>query len=302
MDRNKNLPGGRHRFKRDWIWAYAFIAPVILGLVVLNIIPFLQSVWLSLHDKYSGALGLDNYIRMFTGDALFWRSNLNTLLFTVLTVPVGILLSLLLAVLLNRNIKCRNLYRGIFFLPLVCAPAAIAMVWKWVVFNSKTGFLNYMLSFFGITGPNWLSDPKIVMISIAIVAIWGSIGYDMVLLLAGLQGISRTYYEAALIDGAGSFQQFRYITLPLLSPTLFFVIIMRTMNAIRQFDLSFMFVRDTDPAFPSTQTLLYLFYRETYIKLNANYGSAIVLWTMVLILLLTALQFRGEKKWVHYDN
>lgn len=301
MNRNKILPGGK-RFKPDWVWAYAFIAPSILGLIVLNIIPFLQSVGLSLHDKHSGTLGVDNYIRMFTEDTLFWRSNLNTLLFTVITVPLGIALSLLLAVLLNRNIKGRNLYRGIFFLPLVCAPAAIAMVWKWVVFNSQTGFLNHMLSLLGVAGPSWLSDPKVVMSSISIVAIWGSVGYDMVLLLAGLQGISRTYYEAALIDGAGSLQQFRFITVPLLTPTLFFVIIMRIMNAVRQFDLSFMFVRDTDPAFPSVQTLLYLFYRETYIKLNSNYGSAIVLWTMVLILLLTALQFLGEKKWVHYDN
>jgi len=301
MNRNKSLPGSK-RFRSEWMWAYAFIAPTILGLIILNIIPFLQSVALSLHDKHSGALGLDNYIKMFTGDTYFWRSNLNTLLFTVITVPFGIFLSLLLAVLLNHNIKGRNIYRGIFFMPLVCAPAAIAMVWRWVVFNSQTGFLNYMLSLVGITGPNWISDPGMVMISISIVAIWGSVGYDMILLLAGLQGISRTYYEAALIDGAGSLQRFRFITVPLLSPTLFFVIIMRTMNALRQFDLSFMFAKDTDPAFPSVQTLLYLFYRETYIKLNSNYGSAIVLWAVILILLLTALQFWGEKKWVHYDN
>lgn len=290
------------RFRSEWIWAYAFIAPTILGLAVLNIIPFFQSVWLSMQDKYTGAPTVGNYVRMFTEDGLFWRSNLNTLLFTLLTVPVGVFLSLIFATLLNRGIKGRNLYRGIFFLPLVCAPAAVAMVWKWVVFNSQSGFLNYLLGRIGITGPEWISDPNTVMFSIAIVAVWSSVGYDLVLLLAGMQSIPKVYYEAATMDGVSPLQQFRYITVPLVSPTLFFVIVMRTMNALRQFDLSFMFAKDTDPTFPAVQTLIYLFYRETYVKLNQNYGSAIVIWTMILILALTVLQFRGEKRWVNYDN
>lgn len=299
---NKTLRRPGVRFHSEWAWAYAFVAPTILGLIVLNVIPFFQSVGLSLQDKHTGEIGFGNYIQMFTQDTLFWRSNLNTLVFTLLTVPVGILLSLLFASLLNRQIKGRDVYRGIFFLPLVCAPAAVAMVWKWVVFNSQSGFLNYLLGRIGITGPNWISDPNAVMFSIAIVAVWSSIGYDMVLLLAGMQSIPKVYYEAAEIDGVSRFQQFRYITVPLVSPTLFFVIVMRTMNALRQFDLSFMFAKDTDPTFPAIQTLLYLFYRETYVKLNPNYGSAIVLWTMLLILALTALQFYGEKRWVHYDS
>ena len=300
--KQKTLHRPGKRSHSEWAWGYAFIAPTILGLVILNIIPFFQSVWLSLQDKYTGRPGFGNYIRMFTQDGLFWRSNLNTLVFTLLTVPVGVILSLLFASLLNHNIKGRNIYRGIFFLPLVCAPAAVAMVWRWVVFNSQSGFLNYLLSKIGITGPNWITDPNVVMFSIAIVAIWSSIGYDMVLLLAGMQSIPKVYYEAAKIDGVSPLQQFRYITIPLVSPTLFFVIIMRTMNALRQFDLSFMFAKDTDPTFPAVQTLIYLFYRETYVKLNPNYGSAIVIWTLLLILALTALQFRGEKKWVYYDS
>ena len=290
------------RFRPEWVWAYVFIAPTILGLVVLNILPFFQSVWLSLQDKYTGLPGVENYVRMFTQDGLFWRSNLNTLLFTVLTVPIGVFLSLVFASLLNRSIRGRNVYRGIFFLPLVCAPAAVAMVWKWVVFNSQSGFLNYLLSRIGIKGPSWISDPKVVMFSIAIVAVWSSVGYDLVLLLAGMQSIPKVYYEAATMDGVTPFQQFRYITVPLVSPTLFFVVVMRTMNALRQFDLSFMFAKDTDPTFPAIQTLIYLFYRETYVKLNPNYGSAIVIWTMLLILALTVLQFGGEKRWVHYDS
>lgn len=286
----------------EWIWGFVFVAPTIIGLLILNIIPFFQSIGFSLVDKHTEAVGLSNYIRMFTADDYFWRSNLNTLYFTVLTVPTGVFTALILASFLNRKIRGKNLYRSIFFLPLVCAPTAIAMVWKWIVFNSNTGFLNYTLGLLGINGPNWIADPHVAMISIAIVAIWSSVGYDLVLLLAGLQVIPRHYYEAAVIDGASPWQQFKHITVPMISPTLFFVLIMRTMNAIRQFDLSFMFAKDTDIQFRSVQTLLYQFYRETFIKLNPNYGSAIVLWTVVIILLFTLLQFVLEKKWVHYDQ
>lgn len=297
-----SIPKRTGRLKTDLFWGYFFVAPTIIGLVVLNIIPFFQSVGLSLVDKHTEAVGLSNYIRMFTADDYFWRSNLNTLYFTVLTVPTGVLLSLILAALLNTDIKGRNVYRGIYFLPLVCAPAAIAMVWRWVVFNSNTGFLNHALKLLGVEGPNWIADPNVAMISIAIVAVWSSVGYDLVLILAGLQVVPRNYYEAADIDGASAWQKFRHITVPMISPTLFFVLIMRTMNAVRQFDLSFMFVKDTETAFKSVQTLMYQFYRETFIKLNPNYGSALVLWTVLIILALTLLQFAMEKRWVHYDQ
>jgi multiple sugar transport system permease protein len=240
---------------------------------------------------------------MFTADPYFWQANLNTLCFTLYTVIPGVFLALVLAnVLNNQRLKGRNVYRGIFFLPLVCAPTAVALVWRWIVFNSTSGFVNYALSLAGIQGPNWIADPKVIMATVSIVAVWGSVGYDMVLLLAGLQGISRTYYEAAVIDGAGPVKRFFYVTMPLISPTLFFVLTMRLISAVRQFDLSFMFAKDTDPAFLNAQTLLYEFYRETFVKLNANYGSAIVVWSVAVILLFTALQFGFEKKWVHYDN
>lgn len=300
--RSKTVPNKKRRYKAGWIWGYAFVAPTIIGLIILNIIPFFQSIGLSLTDKHTETFGLSNYIRLFTKDDYFWTSNLNTLYFTILTVPTGVLLALVLAVFLNTGIKGKNIYRGIYFLPLVCAPAAIAMVWKWVVFNSKSGFLNYVLEQLGIQGPNWIADPKIAMVSVAIIAVWSSVGYDLVLILAGLQVIPKNYYEAATIDGASSWHQFRHITIPMVSPALFFVFIMRTMNAVRQFDLSFMFAKDTDVQFRSIQTLLYQFYRETFIKLNPNYGSAIALWTVFIILLLTLFQFVMEKKWVHYDQ
>lgn len=300
--RSKTVPYKKNRFRTDWIWGYIFIAPTIIGLIILNIIPFFQSIGFSLVDKHTETVGLSNYIRLFTKDDYFWTSNLNTLYFTLLTVPTGVLLALVLAVFLNTGIKGKNVYRGIYFLPLVCAPAAIAMLWKWVVFNSKSGFLNYTLEQLGIKGPNWIADPKIAMVSVAIIAVWSSVGYDLVLILAGLQVIPNNYYEAAIIDGANSWHKFKHITIPMVSPALFFVLIMRTMNAVRQFDISFMFAKDTDIQFKSIQTLLYQFYRETFIKLNSNYGSTIALWTVIIILLLTLFQFIMEKKWVHYDQ
>lgn len=293
----------RRRFPAEWRWAFLFILPTVAGLLILNVIPFFHSLLLSLQDKHTEAWGFSNYVRMFTADPYFWQANLNTLCFTLYTVIPGVFLALVLAnVLNNQRLKGRNVYRGIFFLPLVCAPTAVALVWRWIVFNSTSGFVNYALSLAGIQGPNWIANPKVIMATVSIVAVWGSVGYDMVLLLAGLQGISRTYYEAAVIDGAGPVKRFFYVTMPLISPTLFFVLTMRLISAVRQFDLSFMFAKDTDPAFLNAQTLLYEFYRETFVKLNANYGSAIVVWSVAVILLFTALQFGFEKKWVHYDN
>lgn len=278
-----------------------FIAPVIAGLCALNIYPFFKCIALAFTERDTAVFTAQNFVTLFTQDRYFWQSTANTLYFAVLTVPVGVFIALILAVLLNRQIRCRGIYRAVFFLPMVCAPSAIAMVWRWCVFNSNSGFINYTLGLVGIQGPKWLSDPNVVMVSVAIISVWKNVGYDMVLLLAGLQFIPKTYYEAASLDGATPLQQFRHITVPMISPALFFVIIMRTMNAVRQFDLSFMIAHDRQPGFRNVQTLLYQFYRETFIKLNANYGASIVLWTVMIVLLITAFQFFMEKRWVNYD-
>ena len=170
------------------------------------------------------------------------------------------------------------------------------MVWRWI-FNSDYGILNQLLH----TEINWITDPSFVMIACAIVAIWSNIGYDAVLLLAGLQNISKSYYEAAEIDGTSKFHQFTQITLPMVSPTLFVVMIMRLMSSIKVYDLIYMMVEDTNPALTSVQSLMYLFYRETFVAGSRGSGSAIVVWTVVLIGIITVIQFIGQKKWVNYD-
>ena len=232
---------------------------------------------------------------MFT-NADFWRANLNTIYFCLLTVPLGIFLALVVAVMLNTKIKGRTAFRAIFFLPMVVAPAAVAMVWKWM-FNTEYGIINTLLG----NNVNWITNPNVVMVTCAIVAIWSAIGYDAVLLLSGLQNISKSYYEAASLDGATKIQQFFHITLPMVSPTLFVVMIMRLMSSLKVYDLIYMMVEESNPALTSAQSLMFLFYRESFVAGNKGYGSAVVIWTVLLIGIVTAFQFWGQKKWVNYE-
>lgn len=226
----------------------------------------------------------------------FWKATWNSIYFCILTVPIGIFLALIIAVLLNAKIKGKSAFRAIYFLPMVVAPAAVAMVWKWM-FNTEYGIIN---SAFGIK-VNWLTNPNIVLITCAVVVIWSAIGYDAVLLLSGIQNISKSYYEAASLDGASKIQQFFKITLPMVSPILFVVIIMRLMASLKVYDLIYMMVEQTNSALTSAQSLMYLFYRESFIAGNKGYASAIVIWTVMIIGIVTIVQFIGQKKWVNYE-
>ena len=271
-------------------WALIMVAPTILGLLILSVWPFLQTIYASFCNHlgfgYYEFTGLDNYINMFKS-ADFWKATWNTVYFCILTVPIGVFLALLVAILLNSKVKFKSGFRTVFFLP---------MVWRWI-FNSEYGILNQILG----THINWITNPNVAMISCAIVAIWSAIGYDAVLLLSGLQNISKSYYEAASLDGASKVTQFFHITLPMVSPTLFVVLIMRLMASLKVYDLIYMMVEDTNPALTSVQSLIYLFYRESFVAGNRGYGSAIAVWTVLLIGIVTVVQFIGQKKWVNYD-
>jgi multiple sugar transport system permease protein len=285
--------------RREQWWGWIMVAPTIIGLLVLNMWPFVQTVYASFCEHLGFGnykfIGLDNYITMFQSTD-FWKATWNTIYFCILTVPVGVFLALLVAMLLNAKIKGKGFFRTVFFLPMVCAPAAVTMVWRWI-FNSEYGILNELLG----TNINWITDTKVVMITCAIVAIWSNVGYDAVLLLSGLQNISKSYYEAAEIDGASKLTQFFQITLPMASPTIFVVLIMRLMASLKVYDLIYMMVDTSNPALTSVQSLIYLFYRESFVSGNRGYGSAIVIWTVLLIGIVTAVQFVGQKKWVNYD-
>lgn len=299
---NKKTKKSNKNFQ-DYAWAYIMIAPTIIGLIVLNIWPAIQTVYLSFckTGSFGGNtwVGLDNYKHMIT-DSAVWQATLNTFEYTLISVPVGVLLSLFVAVLLNANIKGKTIYRTIYFLPMVSAPAAIAMVWKWL-YSSDFGLINYLLSKVGIDGPNWLTNPKVALFALIIVGIWSTLGYNMVILLAGLQEIPKSLYEAAEIDGAGPIRQFFTITFPMVSPTMFFVVITTMISSLQVFDLIFMMIDKTSVALENTQSLVYLFYKYSFIINDKGYGSAIVTLLLVIILIITAIQLKLQKKWVHYQ-
>ena len=290
--------------KKKWLtedakWGYLLVAPTIIGLLVLNVWPFVQTVVLSFSTThpfgYFELSGVGNYTQMFSNKE-FWKATWNSIYFCILTVPLGIFLSLVTAVLLNAKITGKTAYRAIYFLPMVVAPAAIAMVWKWI-FNAEYGIINQIIG----TKVNWLTNTALVLPACAVVAIWSAVGYDAVLLLSGIQNISKSYYEAASLDGATKIQQFFQITLPMVSPTLFVVMIMRLMSSLKVYDLIYMMIDTANTAITSAQSLMYLYYREAFVAGNRGYASAIVVWTVLLIGVVTAFQFWGQKKWVNYE-
>lgn len=284
-------------------WAYIMVAPTIIGLIVLNIIPIFQTLYMSFFK--SGAfgkgnifIGLDNY-RTLIADPQVGYAIRNTLVYTCSVVPITMILALLLAVFLNGKLKGKNIYRTIYFIPMVAAPAAVTMVWKWL-FNYQFGLINHVLEAIGLEKVNWIDNPDVAMISIVIIGVWSSLGYSMVLLLAGLQEIPKDYYEAANLDGASPIAQLFKITIPLLSPQLFFVMVTSIITAMQVFDIVYMMIDVTSPSYDRTVSLVYLFYNNSFKYSNKGYGSAIVMVLLVIIMIITVIQTKLQKKWVNY--
>jgi multiple sugar transport system permease protein len=294
----------RYKYKKeDILWGYLMIAPTFLGVLVFAIWPILQSLYLSFttwgaFGQYRWS-GLDNYKRMWN-DPNVWQAFKNTLIFTGISVPLSIAIAIVIAVLLNQKLRGVGFYRLLYYLPVITMPAASAMVWKWL-YNGDYGLINYVLSWFQIEGVRWLTNPQVAIFSLIVVAVWGSIGMNMVILLSGLQGISSSYYEAASIDGAGVVSRFLRITLPLLTPTIFFLVIITIISKLQLFELVYMMIGPTGITIDQTQTVVYLFFEAGFVQGEKGYAAAIILILFVLIMLFTALQFWLQKKWVHYE-
>ena len=289
--------------KNEAKWGLAFVTPTMLGLIILNFYPIIDTIWKSFCkvNAFTGKstfIGLTNYQKILTGEGgldtlqAFW----NTIKYAIIEVPFGIVIALLLAVLLNRKMHGRSVYRTIFFMPMVCAPAAVAMVWKWL-YNAKFGLLNHI---FG-TDTAWITNPNIAWIAIGIIGVWSIIGYNMVLFLSGLQEIPHDYYEAAEIDGATGVKQFFKITVPLLSPTTFFIVQTRIIGALTVFDLMFMVMDKTNQAFSKVESVVYMFYEYAFTNSNEGVGSALVVVLLVFIMIITLLLQKSEKKFVFYN-
>ncbi len=286
--------------KREARWAYLFVFPTMLGLIVLNFYPFFNTIFQSFcktgdFGKGNKFVGLANYQQVLTR-AETWQSLWNTIKYAIIEVPFGIVIALLLAVLLNKKIAGRSVYRTIFFLPMVCAPAAVAMVWKWL-YNTQFGLLNNIFH----TKIEWISNPKIAWISIGIIGVWSIIGYNMVLFIGGLQEIPGDYYEAASIDGATGVRAFFNITLPLLSPTTFFIVQTRIIGALTIFDLMFMVMDKTNVALPKVQSIVYLFYQYAFTNGDKGYGATLVMVLVVFIMIVTVILQKAEKHIVYHN-
>lgn len=295
--------GVSRRQKKDWIAAYLFIAPVTLGLLVFYIWPFLQNIWFSFNSvnkfNVTNFVGLQNYEKLLQDEEV-WKSFGNTLKYVIITVPAGMFLSICIAALLNTKIKGTSVYRTLYFLPSVTMAAAVAMVWKWI-YNEKMGILNGVIRALGGKGHGWLTDSGTALFMIMIVGLWMTVGYNTIILLAGMQGISRTYYEAAAIDGAGPLQRFFKITIPMLTPTIFFVMITSVISGFQVFDVVYMMVTKTNPAYADVQTVVMLFYRQAFDYGYKGYAAAISVLIFAVIMVITVAQLIVQKKWVNYD-
>ncbi|MDD7389501.1 MAG: sugar ABC transporter permease [Lachnospiraceae bacterium] len=286
--------------KKEAIWSYFFVAPTIIGLVVLNIYPIFNTIYQSFFKtgdfgRGNIFIGIDNYTKLL-GNAEIWQAFWNTIKYAIIEVPFGIAIALVLAVFLNKKLAGTSVFRTIFFLPMVCAPAAVAMVWKWL-YNTQFGLLN---NIFG-TKIEWISNPKITWISIGIIGVWSIIGYNMVLFISGLQEIPGDYYEAARIDGASEIRQFFDITIPLLSPTTFFIVQTRIIGALTVFDLMFMVMDKTNAALGKVQSVVYLFYQYSFTNGDKGTGAALVVILLVFIMVITVILQTAEKKLVYHN-
>jgi multiple sugar transport system permease protein len=293
--------------KKEWFWGYLFITPIVLGLLVFSILPIIFSFYMSL-TKWNSLtspvfIGLKNYMDFFS-DKRSLGEFVNTLYFAFGTVPISIILSILLANALNKKMIGTSFYRVLYFLPNVTMASAIALVWKWM-FNSRLGLVNKLLGFLHLPQPAWLTDTSYIMIAVIIVSIWSGIGYNMIILLAGMQNISQTLYEASDIDGASPWIKFSRITLPLVTPSIFFVLTVSLMGAFKSFDIIFVFAGGgkelQGPISEAIRTMVVGIYQNGFIFLKMGYASTQAVVLFALIMMVTGLQFILQKKWVFYE-
>lgn len=309
MKRSKSMPAParapsrslRHGRTREAIHAYVFMLPTIIGLLVFLIGPIVVSLYLSFtnYDLLSQAqwIGLGNYTELFQDD-LFWQALRVSAIYSVVSVPLGLMLALFAAVLLNQKMRGITVFRSIYYLPTVISGVGVAMLWRWM-FNGQYGIINALLGYAGIAGPSWITDERWALPALIIASLWG-IGGTMLIFLAGLQGIPAELYEAAEIDGAGRFRQFRAITVPLISHVTFFNLVLGIIGALQNFTDAFVITGGG----PNNATLfltVYL-YRNAFQYLNMGYASAVAWVLFLIVLVLTLAVFRSSPLWVYYET
>ena len=291
--------------KRESARGYAFVLPWIFGFLIFSLYPFIYSFYLSFTEynifQPPRWIGLDNYVQMFTRDRNFWPSLRLTMLYALFNVPLGMLGALGVALLLNRDVRAIGFWRTLYYLPAVLPAAAVALLWRWM-FSPSSGLINFFLqpfyALFSMEPLAWFTDPNLVLPAYVIMGMWGVFGANAVILLAGLKNIPRALYEAAQIDGAGTWTQFRFVTIPMLSPTLFYTLVTGIIGALQIFTQAF-FITTPQRA---GQFFNVLIYQEAFAFRHMGYASAMAWFLLALILALTLLVIRSSALWVYYES
>jgi multiple sugar transport system permease protein len=293
-----------HRLSIRWrnnIEGWIFIGPVIFGILAFQFVPILVSVYASL-TAWDGMnppefTGIENYRTLITADAFFRETLKNTIYFTLAHIPLTIIFAMCLALLCNLDLPGISMFRTAYFIPAVSNVVAISVVWFWI-YQPQSGVLNTMLAKVGIEGPAWLSNTTWAMPAVILVSVWQGIGYPMVILLAGLQGVPHELYEAAKIDGASQWNQFWKITVPLLTPTIFFLLITQFISSFQIFGIIYVMTQG-GPA-NSTSVYIYYLYQNAFAFGRMGYASAMAWILFAIIAMVTFFQWKLQKRWVFY--
>ncbi|MCD6254642.1 MAG: sugar ABC transporter permease [Thermotogae bacterium] len=292
----------RMRYKhQQWLWGYLLILPALIGFFVFMLYPMFTGVYLSF-TAWGGFgpikwVGLENWIKLLH-DKHFLKAVWNTVYYTLGILAIGVPLALLLALLLNQKfLKGRNFFRAVYYLPVISMMVAVSMLWKWLL-SPNHGLVNYFLGFIGLPKINWLLDPRWAMPGLILMSIWKGTGFNMVIFLAGLQGIPKMYYEAAEIDGANSWHKFRYVTLPLLSPTTYFIVITTMIHSFQIFQQAYI-LTEGGPR-EATTTIVYYIYKNAFEWFQMGYACTQAVLLLVILVLATLFQQWLQKRWVFY--
>nr|WP_201470876.1 sugar ABC transporter permease [Microbacterium hydrocarbonoxydans] len=282
--------------RREHLVAAAFVAIPVLGFLIFIAYPLLFSFYASF-TKWNGLSdpvfnGLDNYAEMFA-DPYFWQAMGNTV-FMMIGIPIGLVLSLLLALALNRKMRGTTFFRTVYYVPVISSLAAVAILWQWA-YNGDFGLINQVLAIFGIDGPNWLQNADTAKPAIVIMSVWKGLGFSMLLYLAALQSVPRHLYEAAAIDGANAFQQFRHITIPMLSPVTFFLVVTSIIGGAQIFIEINIMTPTGGPEF-STASIVWYIWQKAFNYLQMGYATAMSVVLGLLVFVITAIQFRINRR------
>jgi multiple sugar transport system permease protein len=294
-------PGRRGPLARENRWAWFFLAPTIVGLLLLSAGPILATLGISLTDwdllTPPQFVWLDNFAAL-AESSRFWRALQNTAFYTLLSVPLGMVIALAFALGLDQAIRGIAWIRSMYFLPLVTSAVAVGLVWLWI-YSPQGGLLNALTGVFGIPPQRWVTDPFWAMPAIIVMSVWQGLGVNIIIFLAGLQAIPKEYYDAADVDGAGRWGRFRNVTLPLLTPSIFFTGILSFIGAMQVFDQVYILARPGNPT-EATITLVYYIYEEGFRFFRMGQASAAAWVMFVIAAVLTYLYFRLQQRWVHY--